>query len=80
LCLFYISHVIFSIKGTGKSLIIEVIVYYIRKEYSQGNDDIVVVVLAPTGLAAYNVNGSTIHRFLKKQSNTVLIQIILNIR
>ncbi len=24
-----------------------------------------VVVLAPTGLAAYNVNGTTIHRFFK---------------
>jgi hypothetical protein len=25
----------------------------------------IVVVLAPTGLAAYNVNGQTIHRFFK---------------
>ena len=25
----------------------------------------VVVVLAPTGLAAYNINGQTIHRFFK---------------
>jgi hypothetical protein len=25
----------------------------------------IVVVLAPTGLAAYNINGQTIHRFFK---------------
>ena len=35
-----------------------------------------VLVLAPTGLAAYNVNGQTIHRFLKMPVHNMLTLII----
>ena len=40
--------------GTGKSLVIEAIKYLSNKQ---------IVCLAPTGIAALNINGSTIHRF-----------------
>ncbi len=40
---------------------------YVRHKYRNETniDKWLVVVLAPTGLAAYNINGQTIHRFLK---------------
>ena len=36
--------------------------FNVNKEYF---DDWLVAVLAPTGMAAYNINGITIHRFFK---------------
>ena len=37
---------------------------FIKNRY-KGQDGWLVVVLAPTGLAAYNFNGQTMHRFFK---------------
>lgn len=40
--------------------------YLRHKYYDPSNvEGWLVVVLAPTGLAAYNINGKTIHRFFK---------------
>jgi hypothetical protein len=47
--------------GTGKSFLIEVIRDAVRSLAGSNEADPVVVV-APTGIAAFNVNGSTIHR------------------
>jgi pantothenate kinase-related protein Tda10 len=46
--------------GTGKSFIINTIVSYLRRMF--GDND-VVHVLSPTGIAAFNVLGETLHRF-----------------
>jgi hypothetical protein len=46
--------------GTEKSFIINTIVSYLRSMF--GDND-VVHVLAPTGIAAFNVLGDTLHRF-----------------
>jgi predicted GTPase len=46
--------------GTGKSYIINTIVSYLRRMF--GDND-VVQVLAPTGIAAFNVLGETLHIF-----------------
>jgi hypothetical protein len=48
--------------GTGKSVLINTLVTCIRKIFDD-NDS--VFVTAPTGAAAYNVGGSTIHREFK---------------
>jgi len=48
--------------GTGKSVLINTIVACIRKIF-QDNDS--VIVAAPTGAAAHNVGGQTIHRAFK---------------
>jgi hypothetical protein len=48
--------------GTGKSVLINTLVTCIRKIF---DDNYSVFVTAPTGAAAYNVGGSTIHRELK---------------
>jgi len=44
---------------------------FIRKQFRNVNnpDGWHVAVLAPTGLAAYNINGQTIHRFFKLPVN-----------
>ena len=47
--------------GTGKSHIINTLVATVRR-YTQTNESI--MVTAPTGAAAYNVGGSTLHRSL----------------
>jgi predicted GTPase len=66
--------------GTGKSVLINTLVTCIRKIFDD-NDS--VFVTAPTGAAAYNVGGSTIHREFKINVrdvpgyNTTLISIIL---
>lgn len=46
---------------------IETLSLYLRHKYYDAADTEgwLVVVLAPTGLAAYNINGQTIHRFFK---------------
>ncbi|XP_015125103.1 uncharacterized protein LOC107046894 [Diachasma alloeum] len=46
--------------GTGKSFLIEVIQTWIAKELNGQS-----AVTAPTGIAAYNVNGLTIHRYFQ---------------
>jgi hypothetical protein len=46
--------------GTGKSYIINTIVSYLRRMF--GDND-VVHILAPPGIAAFNVLGETLHRF-----------------
>jgi len=48
--------------GTGKSVLINTLVSCIRKIFK---DNDTVFVTAPTGAAAYNVRGSTIHREFK---------------
>ena len=48
--------------GTGKSVLINTLVACIRKIFNDNNS---VFVTAPTGAAAYNVGGSTIHREFK---------------
>jgi hypothetical protein len=47
--------------GTGKSFIINTIVSYMRRMF---DDNDVVHVVAPTGMAAFNVLGETLHRFV----------------
>jgi len=49
--------------GTGKSRVIDVIRRIISAK-APADDILSVVVAAPTGLAAFNVRGSTIHRIL----------------
>lgn len=46
--------------GTGKSRLIRTLRHAIKAKYNKD-----VVVLAPTGIAAYNVDGMTIHRFFQ---------------
>jgi len=48
--------------GTGKSLLIKTIVAQIRTIFKNNNS---VLVTAPTGAAAHNVGGQTIHREFK---------------
>jgi len=48
--------------GTGKSVLINTLVACIRKIFNDNNS---VFVTAPTGAAAYNVGGSTMHREFK---------------
>ena len=60
----------FNIKlGVGKSRVIETLTGKLNQLYRDPNDPSkdgwVVVVIAPTGLAAYNVRGFTAHRFFK---------------
>jgi hypothetical protein len=50
--------------GTGKSHVIRAIVHMANRELRRSGDnpdDIVVQLSAPTGTAAYNINGSTLH-------------------
>lgn len=49
-----------GVGGTGKSYLIKVIRQWVKNELNAG-----VIVAAPTGIAALNVQGMTIHRFLK---------------
>ena len=57
-----------GVGGTGKSFLITVITAYIKKVLQKD-----VALVAPTGIAASNINGFTIHRFLKLpvQHNTI---------
>ena len=48
--------------GTGKSVLINTVVGYIRKIFQDNNS---VIVAAPTGAAAHNVGGQTLHREFK---------------
>ena len=44
---------------------IDVLTQKLCQTYKSAEDEFIVAVLAPTGLAAFNVNGQTIHRFFK---------------
>jgi len=57
-----IIRLIVSGRGTGKSRVIDVINRIVTRH--SGDNSLPVVVAAPTGLAAVNVGGSTIHRVL----------------
>lgn len=52
--------------GTGKSVLINTLVTVMRRIF---NDNQVVHITAPTGAAAFNVNGETIHHFLEIKPN-----------
>jgi hypothetical protein len=49
--------------GSGKSFLISTLASFIRKTFPSG-DSISVAVTAPTGLAAVNIGGITLHRLL----------------
>ena len=53
--------------GTGKSVLINTLVFIIKKFF---NDNNVVKVLAPTGVAAFNVGGETIHHCIRQGINS----------
>ena len=52
-----------GVGGTGKSFLIEAIKLLVRKIWP--SNDLTVAVAAPTGLAAFNVGGLTIHRLFQ---------------
>ena len=51
------------ISGTGKSFLIEAIKLLVRKIWP--SKEITVAIAIPTGLAAFNVGGLTIHRLIQ---------------
>ena len=61
----FIILLITILKGTGKSFLAEVICAKIQSLFGKNNEDVLVAVLAPTGLAAYNINGMTIRSCFK---------------
>ena len=52
-----------GVVGTGKSFLIEAIKLLVAHMWPKG--DLTCVVVAPTGLAAFNVGGLTIHRLFQ---------------
>jgi ATP-dependent DNA helicase PIF1 len=56
-----------GVAGTGKSFLIHAICKRLNHLYQEPNNEQgwIVAVIAPTGLAAYSVNGVTMHRFFK---------------
>ena len=52
-----------GVGGTGKSFLIEALKLLVAKIWS--NKELTVIVAAPTGLAAFNVGGLTIHRLFQ---------------
>ncbi len=48
--------------GTGKSVLINTVVAYIRRMFQKNYS---FIVAAPTGAAAHNMGGQTIHREFK---------------
>jgi hypothetical protein len=52
--------------GTGKSVLINTLVTILRQMF---NDNGVIHITAPTGAAAFNVNGETLHHFLEINPN-----------
>ena len=53
-----------GVAGTGKSFLIETIKALISSMWA--SDDLTCAITAPTGLAAFNVDGNTIHRVFQK--------------
>ena len=67
-------HLITGSAGTGKSVLIRAIHQTLMKEFSKDHtmanpDQITVLLAAPTGLAAFNIGGSTIHGALGITTN-----------
>ena len=63
-CEFKPLHMFLSgVAGTGKSFLIETIKALISSMWA--SDDLTCAITAPTGLAAFNVGGNTIHRVLQ---------------
>ena len=59
-------HMFFSgVGGTGKSFLIETIRTQVTAIWGNDGDELTCAVAAPTGLAAFNVGGVTIHRLLQ---------------
>lgn len=54
-----------GVAGTGKSYLIDTICKQIQFDNQANPNEWSVAVLAPTGIAAFNINGLTIHRFFK---------------
>ena len=56
-----------GVGGTGKSVVIETIRAKVAEIWKSdcNNDDVVCTVTAPTGLAAYIINGVTVHRLFQ---------------
>ncbi|KAF9139181.1 hypothetical protein BGX20_007681, partial [Mortierella sp. AD010] len=51
-------HLVTGSAGTGKSSLLRSLIHHLKLD-----DDYEPIVLAPTGIAAVNVHGITIHRF-----------------
>ena len=69
-----VYHLITGSAGTGKSVLIRAVHQSLIKEFSKdknmSNPDLITVLLAaPTGLAAFNIGGSTIHGALGITTN-----------
>ena len=54
-----------GVGGTGKSFLIKTVRALVGKLWRDQNDSLLCAVSAPTGLAAFNVGGVTIHRLLQ---------------
>ena len=54
-----------GVGGTGKSFLIEAIRQQVAAIWKEHTDGLTCAVAAPTGLAAFNVGGVTIHRLLQ---------------
>jgi hypothetical protein len=54
-----------GVGGTGKSFLIESIKLLINNLWSANADELMCAITAPTGLAAFNVGGITIHRLFQ---------------
>ena len=55
-----------GVGGTGRSFLIETIRSQVKQIWKDGLDkETICVVAAPTGLAAYNVGGVTVHRLFQ---------------
>ena len=59
-----------GVGGTGKSFLIEAIRSMVAEIWHGKTDGLTCVVTAPTGLAAFNVGGVTIHRLLSCRLST----------
>ena len=54
-----------GVGGTGKSFLIKAIHALVSKVWHKKTDSLLCAVTAPTGLAAFNIGGVTIHRLLQ---------------
>ena len=54
-----------GVGGTGKSFLIEAITAQVAETWSELDSSLTCAVAAPTGLAAFNVGGVTIHRLFQ---------------
>ena len=54
-----------GVRGTGKSFLIETIRAKVKDIWKENNENLTCAIAAPTGLAAFNVGGVTIHRLFQ---------------